>query len=121
LTLGTTTWARSFTLALALTLAGCGEDTAPPATQENVDFDPRAPGAMPTHEISFQLLSKSNPARLEHIQFLFEQRGQRCGRVLSATLMGGMSGMDEWRVKCEDTGEWELWLKPVGHDVERVG
>jgi hypothetical protein len=107
-------------LLLALALTGCGEEAGDPASQDNVSTNPRSEGALPTHDISLQLLAKDNTARFEHVRLLFEQRGERCGVVLSARLKGGMGGEDEWHVKCADTGEWELWLKPVGHDLVPV-
>ena len=96
-----------------LALAGCGENHQETAQQQIVSYSPveLESEATPTHEKSFQLISIDGPTRFATFQLLISQSGNQCSTVTSAILKGGLAGMDEWRVKCADTGDWSIWFQ----------
>jgi hypothetical protein len=98
------------TLAL-LYCAGCGDDSdnsastqpPPPAIEPGSD-------ATPTNGASFRLISDDAQTRLATLQAVLVGLGHRCASVTKGVLTGGLSGTDEWRVDCSDSGAWQVWF-----------
>ena len=71
----------------------------------------RDPGAQPTNQLSFELLSLDPATRRAAFQELATLEKQ-CELVTEAVLKGGFEGIDLWRVSCADSGDWLVTFLP---------
>jgi hypothetical protein len=66
---------------------------------------------IPTTDASFEMLAADGPTRFASFHELIVAAGKRCTSVTMAVLRGGLDGTDEWRVDCQDSGKWQVWLR----------
>ena len=102
---------------MSLCVIACGNRQQNAAsTKDAVDYASREPGSdvPPTTDESFQLLDADGPTRLATVQQIVAGTGKKCAAVTRAVLEGGLDGTDEWRVRCTDTGTWQLWFRADG-------
>lgn len=95
-------------------LDSCSDHSDAPHGRPAVNYAPREPGstAVPTHELSMQLMGNDGPMRHENFQRLLIQSGRACSFVNSAVFRAGLDGSDEWMVTCADSGRWDIWFRP---------
>jgi len=98
---------------LTVLLTACGGDAPSEPEQPPVSYVAREPGSnvQATNPSSFELLFASGPVRFESLRQLIIAKGKQCDAVTGAHLLGGLAGSDEWRVTCQNTGEWTVWLR----------
>lgn len=103
-------------LLAAAALGGCRRST--PEYRPSVSDRAQDPGAVPTADLSFEMLGQPDPAaRRVAFRQLLQTLKQRCSAVTEAVLKGGFEGTDLWRVTCVDSGEW---LVTFAHQADPV-
>ena len=96
-----------------LAVGACDQRPTQPAPEST---SVRAPGAVPTHELSFDLVGRGPEERLAILKQIIVESKNPCAVALQATLEGGVDGTDEWTLICSDRA-WTIWLKPASNPI----
>jgi hypothetical protein len=98
--------------AAALALAGC-EDGAP---------EPQRKTVKPANPTSDGLMKLTELYRFLGLRRAIVDNGQRCKKVDRGHYQQDFKNMAMWTARCTDTGEWAIFIAPVGTvQVRRCG
>lgn len=102
--------------AAALLLIGCEKAPTYRPQQPEISYSTREAGsvAVPSNDQSFKLISLPGPERLSSFQQIITTKGEVCSLVTSAVFKDGLDGIDEWRVQCLDSGDWNVTFRVDG-------